>query len=646
MRKMNNQEQFVHRAGTVIITLREVIQDFSEPECLLLKLSEKTKKKALDVGSLAYFMSGKNESIHDGRSTPVVISSFVEGRRELVVRLLESFAGMRDETVLQLFNRTKYFVNWLNSSGYRELFASEAQAQEAYRDFTAHLNHRICMRELKPRSANQYQDGAINVIKSLYPEDFHYILSGAIRIIAGRGSAVPSDSHVQLYKDVCLAIAKQCSEFVLSFNSYPCVVSIRDYEVVLFPSHVGAVGPFKARGPAYNAEKRRIATAEEYMAACEILGRQPSKEKCIAKVLRDSAANLAVSNEDARHWHRLYLASLAAKAYVVLFMLITGASPTEFAQFTYEDALEVKKSPLKKEFSAVKFRAGGKATIYNIGRENGLPLLKEYLKLREWILDGESFDKLFFSTPKLTPRKDRQGFGELPVTGAMRSLYESISGVFLDSNVPNLSARKMRKHKSNVEHSARLSPATVSASLNHTEAVNLSTYAEATPEQQKSEFGRFWQSVRHAATIVRERSEKSSVEVISTAAGHCDAFNQPATSSDSSASVIEPNCRTQYGCLYCEHYVCHSDEEDLHKLMSLQYVISAVRNAAPDTAHAEALYRELSIRIEFIIDALGERSESVRQIVDIVKTKVFEYGMLTPFWEIRLGRYEKMGLVT
>lgn len=642
---MSSQEEFVHRAGTVIITLSEVIQDFSEPERLLLKLSKKTKKKALDVGSLAYFMSGKNESTHDGRSTPVVISSFVKGRRELVVRLLESFAGLRDQTVLQMFIRTKYFINWLNSSGYRELFASEVQAQEAYRDFTSYLNHRMCMRELKPRSANQYQDGAIGVIKWLYPESFHYVLSGAIRIISGRGSAVPSDSHVQLYKDVCLSIAQQCSEFVLNFSSYPCVVSIRDYEVVLFPSHVGAIGPFKEHWPVYNTAERRIATAEEYIATCAALGRKPLKKSCIAKVLRGSVASLAVSNKDERHWHRLYLASLAAKAYAVLFMLITGASPTEFSQFTYEDALEVEKSPLKKELSAVKFRANGKATIYNVGRENGLPLLKEYLKLREWILNGETFDRLFFSTPKLTPRKDRQWFGELPVTAVMRSFYESISGVFLDPNVPNLSARKMRKHKSIVQHSARLSPAMVSASLNHTEAVNVSIYAEATPEQQKSEFGQFWQSVRHAATMVLKRSDKSSGEVISTAAGHCDAFNQPALLSDHSASVIEPNCRTQYGCLYCEHYVCHSDEEDLHKLMSLQYVISTVRNAAPDMAHAEDLYKELSIKIEFIIDAFCERSESVEKMVETVKAKVFEYGILTPFWEIRLGRYERMGLV-
>ncbi len=57
------------------------------------------------------------------------------------------------------------------------------------------------------------------------------------------------------------------------------------------------------------------------------------------------------------------------------------------------------------------------------------------------------------------------------------------------------------------------------------------------------------------------------------------------------------------------------------------------------------LTKELSIRIGFIIDALSERSESMKQLVETVKTKVFEYGMLTPFWESRLSRYEEVGVV-
>ncbi|MEN1471883.1 hypothetical protein AAIG88_32485, partial [Pseudomonas aeruginosa] len=84
-----------------------------------------------------------------------------------------------------------------------------------------------------------------------------------------------------------------------------------------------------------------------------------------ARELRSSQASLDAANEDGRNWHRLNLASLAAKAYAILFFMITGATPAEFEQFSYEDALKVEKSPLKKELSAVKFRAGGKSTLYN-----------------------------------------------------------------------------------------------------------------------------------------------------------------------------------------------------------------------------------------------------------------------------------------
>ncbi|NMZ55362.1 hypothetical protein CJF40_10805 [Pseudomonas lundensis] len=641
---MNSWQRFEHRPNTRIITPGELSQEFSEPEFLRLQLSSKVMKKSLDIGSLAYFIRGKNERASDSRGVPVVTSSFVEGRREMILRLMESWVGMRDHSVLNYFIRTEYLVNWLNESGYKEIFASEVHAQQAYRDFTKHLNHCIHMQQMKPVTAYNYQISAISVVENLYPESSHKILSGAIRINPGKGSPAPSADHVELYKDVFLAIARQCADFVINNKKYPCVINVRDYEVVVYPSTCGTVGPFKEGPPVYNAAEHRISTLEEYMDAAARLGRHGVAKRDANRTLAKAEQNLVVANGDARNWHRFELAGLAAKAYAGLFLLITGASPTEFGQFYYEDALEVIKSPLKKELSAVKFRAGGKSNFYNIGRENGLPLLKEYLKLREWILNGERHDRLFFSWSKNRNSGGVTGFGELPVSDAMGKFYKSIRGVFLGPNLPSLSPRKMRKHKSNELHFARMSPSTVAASLNHSEEVNLSTYAVGTPEQQQVEFGQFWESMRHAAYVLRERSQKAAEIMIATAAGHCDGFNQPAAIAGAEA-LVKPNCRTQYGCLYCEHYVCHSDEEDLHKLLSLQYVVNAVRTVAPDFAHAETLFKELSIRIEFIIDALSERSGSVKQTAEKVKAKVFEYGELTAFWEARLSRYEKIGVV-
>ncbi|CAD5378739.1 conserved hypothetical protein [Pseudomonas sp. OF001] len=643
---MNSRQGFEHRANMQVIMLSEVAQEFSEPERLRLQISARVMKKPLDIGSWAYSVRGKNGSVNDDRGTPVVRESFVESRREFIVRVLNSFVGQRDTTVLVRFRLLEYFIDWLNLNGYREVFVSETDAQRAYRDYTSHLNRQIAHQRWKTASAVNAQSQVATIIGLLYPESSHYILAGAVSIRRERGSAAASPAHVDLYRDVCLAIAQQLSDFVLNNMPYPWVVKIRDYEVVLFPSRVGAVGPFKESPLSYHAGERRIATTEEYYAACDRLARKRPFKSEVALTLESTRANLQAANEDSRHWHRLNAAGLAAKSYAALFLMITGATPTEFAQFSYSDALEVEKSPIRKELSAVKFRAGGKSTIYNIGRDTGLPLLKQYLKLREWILDGVKHEYLFFTMPEFNQlRSSKRVFSELHVTQAITTLHRSISGVFLDPKVPRLSPRKMRKYKSNGMHTAGLSPSDVAVSLNHTEAVNLSTYADATPEQLEAEFGQFWQAIRHAAHVVRERSQAAMGADIATAAGHCDGFNQPIPVDDFGTVAIEPNCRTQYGCLYCEHYICHSDEEDIHKLLSLQYVINAVRKSASDATHVEALYKELSIRIEFILDVLGERSDVVKHLVEAIRVKVLKYGELTAFWEARLSRYEKMGVI-
>lgn len=643
---MNSRQQFEHRANTYVISLNEVMQQFPEPERLRLKLSAKLRRKSLDIGSWAYFIRGKNGSVRDDRGTPVVLDSFVESRRELILRFLESLVGQRDQTVLTRFRILEQFIDWLSLDGYKEVFASEFDAQRAYQDYTAYLNHQVAHQKWKPITAVNAQRQAAGLIELLYPESSHHILAGAVSIRGGEESAAVSSAHVELYRDVCLAIAQQGSDFLLHNKPYPWVVTIRDYEVVVFPSHWGAVSPFKESPPPYHASGRRIATIEEYQAACDGLGRRKPRKSEVARSLKIARDSFQAANDDARHWHRYYVAGLAAKAYACLFLMVTGATPTEFSQFSYADALEVEKSPIKKELSAVKFRAGGKLNSYNIGRIGGLPLLNEYLKLRDWILNGVSHERLFFSMPESAKRKSAENrLADLDVTDAICKFHDSISGIFLDPKVRRLSPRQMRKFKSSGSHRAGLPPSAVAVSLGHTEAVNQSTYAQATPEQLEAEFGQFWQAVRHAAQVVRERSEGAIGAGIAIGAGHCDGFNQPIPVRDVGAVAIEPNCRTQYGCLYCEHYICHSDEEDMHKLLSLQYVINAVRKAAPDGAHAEALYKTLSIRIEFILEALGERSDAVKQLVETIKAKVFEYGELTAFWEARLNRYEKIGVV-
>lgn len=323
-------------------------------------------KKPFDIGSFAYFIRGKNESVFDDRGTPVVIESFVESRRELIVSLLESCVGLSDKTIKTRLGHIDFFIDWLNAHGYRDVFSSAGQAQQACREYTAYLNHLIAHQALKPISARNYQVTIFWFIELLYSDESHHIRAGAVMIKAETGSEAASDAHIEVYRDVCFGIAQQCSAFILNNQPYPLVVAIRDYEVVVFPASIAWIGPFKPAPPAYNTAERRIATTEEYREVSEKLGRM-CRNSMVNRLLAQARANLDAANENDRHWHRLRVAGLAAKAYACLFMMITGATPTEFDQFSYADALEVESSPVKKELSAVKFRAGGKKHSTTLG---------------------------------------------------------------------------------------------------------------------------------------------------------------------------------------------------------------------------------------------------------------------------------------
>ena len=107
---------------------------------------------------------------------------------------------------------------------------------------------------------------------------------------------------------------------------------------------------------------------------------------------------------------------------------------------------------------------------------------------------------------------------------------------------------------------------------------------------------------------------------------------------------IAPDCKTQYGCLFCVHYLVHSDEADIHKLLSFLYVIEGVRSNAPNFEFSEEIFKEVIIRVDFILDAISERSIESANLVMMVRKKVFDLGILTVFWERRLQRYERMGI--
>ena len=78
--------------------------------------------------------------------------------------------------------------------------------------------------------------------------------------------------------------------------------------------------------------------------------------------------------------------------------------------------------------------------------------------------------------------------------------------------------------------------------------------------------------------------------------------------------------------------------------MSFKYVVEAIRENAPNFEFSEEVLKGVIVRISFILEGISKRSKSASDLIGVMNKKVFELGILTPFWERRLQRYEKMGI--
>ena len=634
------RESLSHRE-TDIVTVDQLAQEFLRPERIRIQLNRKILRGPIDVGCLAYAQRGKNLKSNDPRSDPVKESTLVEHRRELLRCMFYSMSTSGSHnSILVSIRYYEMALNWCDDNAKSDAFLDAEHAAQAYQGYTQYLNERIAFENIVPRSAVAMQRAFFKLIELRFPEEAIYIRRMVITIRSGKSNILPpKEDHVLLYFRTCLVVARRITEFLVSGEGFPIVIDLGGFEVVEFPSHVGTISPLNPErvSRTYNALERRISTVEEYIAIAQSEGSVVRKHDAQANIA-SAMSVLIASNADLRCRSRLALASLAARAYASVLVCITGASPSELIQFDHQESMELEKSLVKKELSAVKFRAKGKKTRYAVGRNNGIEVLRGYLKLREWILDGVSFNKLFFVMKK-TGGSYTGEYEDLNSNFSYK-FYKQISGVYLHPACPNITSRGVRKNKSAFLHALGLSPAVVADVLGHTLSTNLNDYSQVTVEQQEKEFGIYWRSVQRAAKIVRDRKSCGGVAI---ASGNCTSFDHPVAESEE--VPIVPNCESQYGCLYCENYVCHADEEDIHKLTSLQYVVNAVREAAPDLVHVEDLFRDLSVRIEFILEVLSKRSTAIQRKVEEVRHRTNTLGVLTPFWERRLQRYEKLGVV-
>lgn len=123
-------------------------------------------------------------------------------------------------------------------------------------------------------------------------------------------------------------------------------------------------------------------------------------------------------------------------------------------------------------------------------------------------------------------------------------------------------------------------------------------------------------------------------------AGHCSSFGNP--DSDIKLKSINIDCEKSEGCLFCKHFRCHADSDDVRKLLSLLYIIDETKNKAVSIDHFNSIYLVVINRINHL---LKEISLVQKDLVEKIKEEVFEYEILSYYWEKRLEMLIEIGVL-
>lgn len=601
------------------------------PELVTLQLDH--RRSPLDVGVLAYSIRGKTK-----KGYVVDVNSVLPSRRNALIALWDFYfiQGSSHKSIETEFKSLESGLDWCESNGVPDVLCSAESARRGYIGYSNHLFEAILGPDkMSPHTGQLYQRALRRAIELQFPLEAEYILTAVPSVTPNQDGLDPPDERaVQRYVDISLVIAFNFSRFLIAGAPYPLKFVTNDYHTHIFPGTGKYITPLtegKHEFAAYDYKEGRIKDVQEL-----ILDRPDWRLKDVKDAVASAVRAIDDANSDDYHLFRMRLASVAMKAFACLLNSVIGANSGELIQFLYEDAEELIKSPFKKDLTAIKLRAKGLEVSYSIGRGPGMEILREYLKFREWVLRGRTSDYLFFKAIDA----DNNADSPKPLEAVFSSeFYSVLDGVFLPKGSGNIPPRLIRKHKSVTLHYLRHSPLLVSAVMNHSERTNLTSYVGTTISSQKEELGNYWAAIRKAAERIKKSHDVAGVSI---AVGHCGSLDNP--HSDIPVVSIEPDCKTQYGCLFCVHYLVHSDEADIHKLLSFLYVIEGVRSNAPNFEFSEEIFKEVVIRVDFILDAISDRSIESANLVVMMRRKVFDLGILTVFWERRLQRYEKMGI--
>lgn len=606
------------------------------PEQVVVRFSN---GRTIDVGALCYTKhSPASRTRANNGSAQVVLSSFTSTRVSWIRKLIgviseELGSALSLETLRDRYSRFSNFIHWADDSGWVTVLDGRNHARAAFAAYVTHLRDRVARNEITINSGAWQQTSALSTLEALMDiED----LSRGLNLLRMDGktkqSTSPPDEQSQgRVLELCTLVFSGLSHLVLGKKAYPFSLHMPKYlafpgdSLWVFPTTQWIKTPemqrahltMKHQGCGYNYARGRPTTLEELRSQAKLLTDDTRK-----RAINMATHQISVTNQNINHPQRLAAGVVALKCFLMLFLAQTGMNWAQLITLTWDDDFVVETT--NQGFRTIKRRAGGKTVSFELP-VTFMPFFRRYLDLRKFLLQGRTYNRLFF------------GLG-VHGGGAARAFQRSASTVYktlyqLDPSLSKIMPRQWRAAKA--DWLLRYTDvATAALVLQNTEKTVLKSYAEGSESLAMEEMGAFLTSV--SQTVLNEGTALD--DSIKRAVGKCTDYGEPVPQPD---AAITPDCRGPEGCLFCEKFKLHADETDTRKLLSCRYCLQQTTSAMGSEERLQRLVTPVIQRIDVLLAEISTRNT---EMVKAITREVDEEGELDPYWARKLDMLTELGL--
>lgn len=606
----------------------------------------KTGSNVHDVGAFCYTLRSNTNRRKD-KSRQVVLSSFKKervGQIRQVIKVFSSFlqdAGKRPATVTNLQDLFKVFMDWADANGCQDCLAGGDATRNAYRLFAEDVEDRFRRHQFESGTAFRLQTIVLTVLKELTGLAD---LGKGIKIIkdtsGSKGGTEPAAQHDfahalalndSMFQGLCnLVLGNQPFPFKLMM---PKTLGWENDFLWVFPTHRWFLPPnhwgeartkLNVASWVYDYEHGRLASYDEIWQRYQVPDAQ--KGANARKSLANAAKSLEAANTDKLNHYRRLLAVTAHNALYFLFLAYTGVNAAVAKDIETDGTME--ESSSNPGYRSVKWRAHGKEVSVIIPL-SFVPSLRRYMELRKYLLNGKEYPYLFMS-----------------LGGGKRSEPKQLSDRVLDQQytmlqridrqLPRLGAHRIRATTLNYyrqEHDASISAAVAQ----HKVETGDRSYNAGTEADHHVEL----------SLVLGKIAQKAQQQIVASATavadarpledgGVCQSYGQPEPLAPE--VPVKPNCKS--GCIFCSKRVLIAGEEDARKVASAAFLMEQLIMGPM----SEAMFRPQIVKCDEDLAKI-RAFDGCAELVDRVKTDVYENGNLTPYFADKYQLFLSLGVL-